>query len=392
MTKPQNTKLKLLAHLDMRHSASRDAAAGILRFIAISQRWEVQIVGAHPSNGPIENFTTWRPDALIIDESFQSLDNAELRALSGKVTVFVNATPPKRWRRPHAVLSTDDRALAAAAAAHLMGKGLANFGFVGSPGGERWSVTRMRLFRAALKEAGFSLDVFPDMPAITWKEHEKALSKWLSSLPKPCGVWTAFDHRAKHVIDACHLAGINVPDQIQVLGTDNESYICEQTRPSLSSVVPDFENGGFAAAEFIDGVLQAPTAAPRRCVQLHFPMKGIVERFSTSDVNGTARHVALAREFIRKNAVGGIGVPQVAASVGISVRLLQRDYRAVTGHTIIEDLQTAKLDHVKRLLRTTATPIDAIGQLCGFRSPAHLKTLFKARFGMTMSTYRESRS
>ena len=90
MTKPQNTKLKLLAHLDMRHSASRDAAAGILRFIAISQRWEVQIVGAHPSNGPIENFTTWRPDALIIDESFKSLDDTELRAVSGKVTVVAS--------------------------------------------------------------------------------------------------------------------------------------------------------------------------------------------------------------------------------------------------------------------------------------------------------------
>ena len=381
-------KLKLLAHLDMRHAASRNVIAGIFRFAAVSHRWEVQIVGAHPSNSSLEHFTRWCPDALVIDGHCQALSRAALGKIAGRATVFVNTPPPKGWRRAHAVITTDDRALAEAAARHLKKKGLDNFAFVGSPQGERWSVARMRLFRAALKDMGFALNVFKDAARPDWSDHEKALADWLRTLPKPCGVWAAFDHRAKQVLDACQSAGLAVPDQVQVLGTDNETYICEQTLPSLSSLMPDFESGGFAAAQFADGVLGGNR--PKGRVRLLFRLKGVAERLSTADVNGTARHVALAREFIRKHAVSGIDVPSVAAAIGVSARLLQRDYRAVTGHTVVEDLQTAKLERVRDLLRTTTTPIDAIGPMCDFQSPSHLKTLFKNRFGMTMSAYRAS--
>ena len=138
--------------------------------------------------------------------------------------------------------------LATEAAALFRRKGLSHFAFVGSPGAERWSEARRRFFRAALKDMGFNLNVFAPAPGIrSWRTRGNELAKWLVSLPKPCGVWAAFDQRAKHVLDACHLAGLNVPSQIQVLGVDNETYICEQTVPSLSSLMPDFENGGFLA-------------------------------------------------------------------------------------------------------------------------------------------------
>jgi LacI family transcriptional regulator len=248
----------------------------------------------------------------------------------------------------------------------------------------------MRFFRAALKDMGFSLNVFKDIPSSDWNEHQEALIGWLEKLHKPCGIWAAFDHSAKHIIDACQSARLIVPDQIQVLGTDNETYICEQTLPSLSSIMPDFESGGFAAAQYIDNCLSTgPTRTKAQC-QLLFNLKGVVERLSTADVNGTARHVELARDFIRKHAISGIDIPSIAAAIGVSTRLLQRNYRTVTGHTVLEELQNAKLERVKSLLRETSTPIDAIGPMCDFRSIAHLKTLFKKKFGMTMSQYRFS--
>ena len=202
-------------------------------------------------------------------------------------------------------------------------------------------------------------------------------------------MWAAFDQRAKHVLDACRLAGISVPSQIQVLGVDNDALICEQTVPSLSSLMPDFESGGFAAAGFLDGVLRGGRGGGGR-TRLHLALKGVVERLSTADVNGTARRISAAREFIRQHATSDIDVPQVASFLGVSTRLLQRDFRAVTGKTVLRWIQDEKLVHVKEMLRKTTTPIDGIGPFCGFRSPAHLKTLFKARFGMTMSAYRMS--
>ena len=177
---------------------------------------------------------------------------------------------------------------------------------------------------------------------------------------------------------------------VSAASRDNETYICEQTLPSLSSIMPDFESGGFAAAQYIDNCLSTgPTRTKAQC-QLLFNLKGVVERLSTADVNGTARHVELARDFIRKHAISGIDIPSIAAAIGVSTRLLQRNYRTVTGHTVLEELQNAKLERVKSLLRETSTPIDAIGPMCDFRSIAHLKTLFKKKFGMTMSQYRFS--
>lgn len=387
---PSSQKLKMIVYLDMRHAVSRDVMAGIFRFAAISHRWEVQIAGAHPSNAPLEKFAKWKADACIVDSSCESMSRAELLSIAGKASVFVNTAPPKDWRRQYATIRTNDRALAETAAQHLKRKGLTSFGFVGSPQGERWSVGRMRFFRAALKEMGFSLNVFKDTTSSDWNAHQQALIAWLEKLPKPCGIWAAFDHRAKHIIDACQSAGLIVPDQIQILGTDNETYICEQTLPSLSSIMPDFESGGFAAAKYIDDCLSRNVNWTKTRCSLFFNVKGVVERLSTADVNGTARHVELARDFIRKHAVNGIDVPSIAAAIGVSTRLLQRNYRTVTGHTVLEDLQNAKLERVKSLLRETSTPIDAIGPLCDFQSIAHLKTLFKKKFGMTMSQYRFS--
>ena len=209
--------LRMLAHLDMRHAASREMTGGILRFAATHRRWEVQLAGAHPSNESLEHFADWRPDALIIDSSCHDIPPKELSAISGRAAVFVNTNAPRRWRKPYAQLTTDERILAVQAATLFRRKGLSQFAFVGSPGTERWSEARRRLFRAALKDMGFALNVFSPAPDVmSWRAQRKSLAEWLASLPKPSGVWAAFDQRAKHVLDACRLAGLNVPSQIQI--------------------------------------------------------------------------------------------------------------------------------------------------------------------------------
>jgi len=386
MRQPKNRKLRLLAHLDVRHAASREMVGGILRYAAGHPEWEVQFWGGHPSNEPFEYYCDWRPDALVTDGVCHLYARDEFAALAGRAVVFVNTAPRQGLRRPRAVLTTDERLLAVAAAELFVRKGLSHFAYVGTPGTERWNEARKRLFKAALGERGYALSVFREPAATGWRQQEEALAAWIRELPKPCGVWAAYDQRAKHVLDACHLAGVTVPDQVQILGVDNESYICEQTGPSLSSLAPDFEGGGFKAAEFVDNALAGRLT--ERNTTFKFGLKGVVERLSTSDTNGTARRVAAAHEFIRRHAPSGIGVTDVAASLGVSPRLLEKNYRAVTGRTVIEDLQTERLARVKEMLRKTTTPIDSIGPFCGFKSLSHLKTLFKRTFGMSMSEFR----
>ena len=148
--------LRMLAHLDMRHAAAREAVGGILRFAATHRRWEVQFAGAHPSNESLDHFADWRPDAIIADSSCHDIPPRELAAISGRAAVFVNTNAPRRWRKPYAQLTTDERMLAVEAAALFRRKGLSHFAFVGSPGEERWSEARKRFFRAVLKDMGFA--------------------------------------------------------------------------------------------------------------------------------------------------------------------------------------------------------------------------------------------
>lgn len=355
-----------------------------MRFAAAHGDVEVQFSGAHPSSAPFERFQTWKPDALIADESVHALSPRAFAALSGQAVVFVNTPPRKNCRKPHASLTTDDRALAKAAAGLFAFKRIPHAAFVGSPGRERWSETRQRHFRAEMRKGARAPDVFSEPRTATWLGQEKALAEWLNGLPKPCGVWAAYDQRAKHVLDACRLAGLSVPEQVQVLGVDNEPLICEQTSPPLSSIAPDFAAGGYAAAQYLKGVLEGR----RDNAEILFPVRGIVERLSTADVNGRARHVAAASEFIRKNATHGIGVGDVAAASGISVRLLQKDYPAITGKTVVEAIIDARIDRAKELLRRTATPLSDVAGLSGFPSATYLMTSFKRRVGLTMTAYR----
>lgn len=384
----KDDRKKLLVSLDVRHTASRRMIGGIMRFAATHPAWEVQLAEAHPSDRPLADFIGWKPDALITDGGCHALPHETFARLFRTAVVYVNTPPRRDSRKVAATIRSDERALATAAADLFLRRKLPNFAFVGAPGAEWWSEARKRLFRAYLRDRGHRLHVFVPPASGSWRQREKALAKWLRDLPKPCGVWAAYDLRAKHVLDAARLAGLAVPEQVQVLGVDDETSICEHTSPSLSSVVPDFEAGGHQALEFLDAVICRGQRPEKRLTALKFGLRGIVERLSTIDVNGVAWRVAEAREFIRKNATAGIGVPEVAAAARISRRLLEQNFRDVTGRTVLDFIQDARFAKVTQMLKETETPIEAISRFCGFRSPTHLMTLFKRRYGQTMTDYR----
>lgn len=385
-----NDHMKLLVCLDIRHTAAQRMIGGVMRFATTHSEWEVQLAQAHPSDRPLADFANWRPDALITDDTCRPIAHETFVKLFKTAVVYVNTPPRRDSRKLAATLRSDERTLATEAADLFLRHRLSNFAFVATGGDETWCEARRRLFRARLREHGHALRVIRLPSAGGWRETEKTLVAALRDLPKPCGVWAAYDLLAKHVLDAARHAEIAVPEQIQVLGVDNEPIICEYTSPSLSSVQPDFESGGYRAFEFLDGIVGRGILPKKHLTALKFGTLGIVERLSTADVNGVSRHVAEAREFIRRNATAGIGVPDVAAAVRVSRRLLERNFRDATGRTILDFIQDVRFAQVSKMLKTTRTPIADISRLCGFPSPTHLMTLFKRRFGQTMTAYRAS--
>ena len=379
---------RVIVDLDVRHQAAREVIAGILRFAAKHPEWDIQMRGNHPSNDGFMIDADWMPDGLIIDGTWETKEGKGFLSLpSLRGAIFVSSLPPRGFRIPHASVATDDRAIAVAAAKCLRDHDLRNFAFIGSRGDERWSEARKRFFRAALKDAGFPLSVYnsPRSAKTNWSKDRTAMAEWIVSLPKPCGIWAAYDQRAMHVLDICRKNGISVPEQVQVLGVDDESYICEQTTPTLSSLAPDFETGGYAAAEALHSILSGGKPQERK---LKIGLRTMTERLSTTDLSGAGNRVSRALDLIRRKATEGLTVAAVIKAIGGSERLLEKNFSEVVGHSICREIQDVRLNKVKELLVKTDLPIDAISLRCGFNNGNYLKNLFSKRFGETMRAFR----
>lgn len=384
--KPTSDSLNILVQVDLRQKAARDLLGGVLHAAAQRPRWNVRLLRGHPLNR-LADLAQGRPDGLITDrplspQQTRSLADAGLRTL---IAAYDNESgDPNDPRLAVRHVCCDNAAIGRTAAELLLSKRLRHFAYV--PATIRNAFLRMRCaaFRDTLSAHGLDAHVY-DPP----RRSKGNLAYWLENLPKPCGIFTEFDQRAKDVIDTCRTAGLKIPEQLLLVGVDNEEYICENTIPTLTSVWPDFNRGGHLAIETMERLLRGEHVARE---PIRYGVRDVVARVSTADVTGTARTVALAVEHIRRHAAEPIRIADIAYAACTSERLLELHFRDVLGTTAAKTLQRTRLDLVKELLRTGDLPLARLGERCGFNSEAHLKTLFKRETGMTMSDYRRRAS
>lgn len=382
--------LRILANVYAAQKASRDMTGGVLRYAAMHPGVEVKLYGLGAARRQIGELRDWKPDGVIVSTD----DPAEIRRIERagcRAAVFVNVEPPARTSMRCASVFCDGAAVAQAAADLFARKGLRHFAYVGTRDDDPWSREREDALRKCAAEKGASFSSFaPPRGANARPVREMAaMARWTAGLPKPCGLLAANDIRAMDALETCRKAGASVPERVMVLGVDDEEFICRQTSPTLSSVVPDFDRGGYLAMETLAGLLAGAVPGAERP---RFGVRGVVERASTSDPNGAGRIVSRAKEYIRTYATTtDISVGDVAKSSGASVRLLQKHFRAIAGTTVSDAIQTVRLARVRELLEETATPIGRIGELCGFFGEAHLKKIFRRRYGCTMRDWRRSR-
>ena len=368
----------------------RDRVSGILRYLQSHPHLEAVIAGDHVANRRLSNMSGIKLDGLITTPEFLAQRNL-MRRFAAPAIVIANGrnlVPPPGCRRFGTVVC-DNEGAGRCGAEFFLKKNFTSFAFVGMSEAQAWADERLKGFKEAIEEKGFECAVYRPPSETGWKAEERTLKRFLMKLPKPCGLLAAIDSRAKHVIDICERIGITVPQQISVLGVDNDEMFCEWCRPTISSIQPEFEMSGYRLAELLDSLIQS---APRQPVILRYGVSGIVERLSTLDLTGSARIVTLAREYIRKNAKAPIKLSDIAAAAGCSPRILQRRFQEVTGNTPIEELRQRRLEHVCEMLSKTTTPIDLVGGFCGFNSNSNLKEAFKKRYGMSLSAYRASRT
>jgi LacI family transcriptional regulator len=317
-------------------------------------------------------FNHWSEEAAAVLRA----DDVPVVLIDEPVDAFASGRPRV------ASVSIDNAAVGRAAARELLSAGVwRTFGFVGfSDAAGTWSAKRGEAFRAALAEAGVPCSECPGGSG------SPELSRWLRSLPGPSGVFAANDDAGVRVLAACRTARIPVPGRIGVLGVDDETFLCENAQPPLSSIVPNFERLGRTAAIALERM--AAGAPPPRA---EVGVRTIMRRASTGpgpSYSGLLVQRALA--FVRQHACDGIGVPDVAERLGVSRRLLDLRFRQVQGRSVLDAIQNRRLEEVRRRLAETDDTIGEIAAACGYGDVSHLRRLFRARFHVGMRTWRES--
>ena len=384
--------------------AVKDLTSGFLRYNAESKPlWNIKIftfTETQTARDWRQNVIEWQPDGIVVTQmKSKSYLSGQASGISRncKIVAFANADSKLDGQLPPRTVfvSVDDAAIVEAAFSLMKKRGLESFAFVHTT--EASEVLRSRRRAAALRrmadKAGFTFTECGACRDDNWTSRLTSLADELSALPTPCGVMAYNDRCAREVIDACNLAGLSIPSQIQVVGVDDQQEICENVRPRLTSIEPDFEGVGYLLAQRMDELLTTGKAKKTSICGV----KRIVERETTRDLSGAARLVTAAEKFINANACPGLPpspkglIPSaLAAALKVSRRYLEIRFKEVKGEGIAEAIRRRKLEEVCRLLRETDLPIGEIASRCGFPVQTHLNAIFRRTYGTTLRAYRHS--
>lgn len=284
-------------------------------------------------------------------------------------------------------VSSDATQVARLAVDHLMARQLTHFAYVGIEG-RAWSRRREEAFTSSLRDLGHVPHVYRPQKRQRGRKLDKELeilSAWLQTLPTPLGLFACDDERGRQVLEACRLGMLKVPEDVAVLGVDNDEVFCDLCDPPLSSIVLNAETAGYRAAELLDEMMQGRVRKTRKVLveALH-----VVGRRSTGVIDARDGDVAAALKFIREKQGNGVAVNDVAAEVAIPRRRLEKRFREVLGRSVLDDIQLVRLERSKRLLLETSLPIYKVAEMSGFGSCSYFINFFEQYVGDTPRRYR----
>lgn len=273
-------------------------------------------------------------------------------------------------------------------AEYFVKKGFKNFAFYGFRN-IVWSRERSEGFEAYLHERGFDVYHFEHEElheTDLWFYKPSALSKWLQALPKPIAIMACDDARGLHITEACKHADIKIPEDVVVLGVDNDEMTCNLSDPPLSSINLDTEKGGYEAARLMDLMIQGKVKKPQNVMVVP---TYIVTRQSTDIASATDQHISAALNYIHKNLENDINVTHVLSQVPISRRSLEKRFLEVTGTSVYKYIFKLRMQRFSQRLLETDKRISEIALETGFTLTNNISRQFKQIHGCTPGEYRK---
>lgn len=359
---------------------------------ALERGWQVCVIDRRQQVTALAKLIHfWKPIGCVI-EGLVAVENSALRHLGGVPIVLCDENPRRlecsKWRNRAAFIKHDSVATAERAAAILMKSGRTNYAFAGTIEQTDWSAERLRAFQNSVKDVASSFGAFTaeeQGPFLDAVDYQRKLKDWIRGVPKPCAILAANDFIGTLVIAACNDMRISIPEQVSLMGVDNDELCCENQRPTLSSVEPDFERAGRLSGELLEQLMAGKASAG--CCR-EFGPAGVVERQSSIIINKKNRSVLKALEKIRLEACKGLKAADVLSTLNGARSKAERLFREATGASVLEKIEERRLEEACTLLSRKNVKIDTIASFCGYKSGSFLRKRFKEKFGVSMAEWR----
>lgn len=378
---------KVVLFLATNEKAGRDKFQGILRYMRLHTPWNIHLIENGVGEQQLVNMHAWGVTGIIVarmPESIRLVEHIDVP------TVVMDSPALYTELFPHAsFVTSDSEAVGKKGAELFLKQEFRSFAYVPDAYEWDWSTLRGQAFKERLAEDGFTCAMYENLSPQErkdWTLDQERLTRWLLALPKPTAILAVHDARARQILETCHQAGLSVPDDVALLGVDNDELLCENTSPTLSSVQPDFEAGGYEAAGLLEQLMRGAVRNPQR---RFYGIKDVVVRESSRFAYAIDRRYLRGLEFIRLNVSATISVPDVARYMGVSRRLAEVLFHKYVGHSILNEIQQVRLSRLKAFLLDTTLPIGQISWQCGYQSETHAKRIFKQQTGLTMSRFRK---
>lgn len=366
--------------MDGRVEYEREVLRGIREFATDGGEWLIRL--EPPRDDTSEFLKEWNPDGILYQSA--GLMPQALRALKefGERAIHVSDITDSKGKT--IFVGMDNAAIGLMAADHLVGLGRENFAFVGvSDSG--FSERRGKAFGARISGHGqlsraYLLD--------SWdlrRQEEAQMIQFLEGLPRPCSLFATHDECALWLSTLCRGLGVRIPEDIAILGVDNDELICELASPTISSIAVPSRKVGFEASVLLDQGLRGERSKSK----LLCPDQ-IITRESTRSPETSDEVVNRSIGFIRGHLSKQINIDDVSRGIGVSRRLLERKFKSVVGSSPLAVLQKHRIERAKLLLAAPDWTLAHIADQCGCSDASQLIVRFRRETGMTPGEFRRS--
>ena len=312
-----------------------------------------------------------------------SLITKELLKLKIPIILAIHYSYPKNLP----FIKTDSCSIAKMASEHFIEKGFTHFAFCGFDNYE-WSNERKSYFCHFNSECGYETYVYAPPNTRTsfdWEKEQRNVSEWVKILPKPVGILACNDDRGQHILEVCKRINFKVPEDVAVVGVDNDPMICEIGYPPLTSIALNVESAGYEAAKLLDQLINGKKMKGQ---QIMVTASHIVQRQSSDILAVNDREVASAIRFIKENANNKILVKDIVKTTGLGRRTLEQRFRRTIHRSIYDEIRKVCVEWITKLLLETDLPISRITALFNFTDVEHISRYFKKEKGIGLRQFR----